>query len=109
MQYGQAWHRSLAFQREPGRSQLQTGPAPARTDRSERRPPRSRRQGRRRGSFQSWCVFLSFERLVQVTPTTVPSPCPLPPDGREDKEDRGRVEMRVSQGPRKEPTGAYMV
>src|SRR5262245_27801529 len=41
-------------------------------------------------------------------PTTAPPPFPHR-DGGEDKQDRGRVEMRVSQGPRKEPSGAYMV
>src|SRR5262249_43332287 len=42
-------------------------------------------------------------------PTTAPSPFPLHRDGGEDKQHRGRVEMQVSQGPRKEPTGAYTV
>src|SRR5262249_7806191 len=37
-------------------------------------------------------------------------PLPLPPPPRRRREKDGdRVEMRVSQGPRKEPTGAYMV
>jgi hypothetical protein len=34
--------------------------------------------------------------------------CDTASDGGEDKEG-GRVEMQVSQGPRKEPTGAYTV
>src|SRR5262249_12232532 len=108
MQYDRAWRRSSAFQREPGRSQLQTGPAPARRVHSGRRLPRSRRQGQWKESFQARFAFLSFAPLILSTPTTDPQPFPLLHDGGEEK-DGDRVEMRVSQGARKEPTGAYTV
>src|SRR6266508_3595114 len=68
MQYGQAWRRSEAFRREPGRSQPRMALGQERRDRCERTPPRSSRQVQPRGSLQVWslsdCVFSSRLNLV---------------------------------------------
>src|SRR5215831_13848004 len=59
-------------------------------------------------------IVTSAERIPEFRMTSPSyandstSPYPIPRDGERTKKTRGRVEMRVSQGPRKEPTGAYM-